>query len=330
MLKRALLSLLITVGLFSAALSLGHFPAIKKSLNVGGGSGTINQLAQLINSKDEGISLTSRTASLDFVGAGVTATNSGNAVTVTIPGGAGSSIIFDIGDDGGNDSTALSEIATSGDTNAIFTEPSADKVLIDLTKDWPKADLADALNANGANCSSGLAPLGVSATGAVESCFDVWTEAENTSAAYISGNQSITLSGDVSGSGTTAITTTIGNDKILESMLKAVDAAVDEECLTKEDTTGDFEWQSCGAGGSESTTVSDTTTINLTLTGSDITADGLYTAGDNLTLTGADFDLDATLTGLTSVSSTTFVGALTGAATDLNCISFYQLINMVV
>lgn len=46
------------------------------------------------------------------------------------------------------------------------------------------------------------------------------------------------------------------------------------------------------AGGSESTTVSDTSTVNLTLTGSDITADGLYTAGDFITLTGADFDVD--------------------------------------
>ncbi len=42
----------------------------------------------------------------------------------------------------------------------------------------------------------------------------------------------------------------------------------------------------------ESTTVSDTTTVNLTLTGSNITADGLYTAGDHITLTGADFDVD--------------------------------------
>jgi len=42
----------------------------------------------------------------------------------------------------------------------------------------------------------------------------------------------------------------------------------------------------------ESTTVSDTTTINLTLTGSNVTADGLYTAGDALTLTGADIDFD--------------------------------------
>jgi len=39
-------------------------------------------------------------------------------------------------------------------------------------------------------------------------------------------------------------------------------------------------------------TVTDSATVNLTLTGQDITADGLYTAGDHLTLTGADFDVD--------------------------------------
>lgn len=40
----------------------------------------------------------------------------------------------------------------------------------------------------------------------------------------------------------------IGDDAILEVMLKAVDAAADEECLTYETTTGDFEWQACGGG----------------------------------------------------------------------------------
>lgn len=66
---------------------------------------------------------------------------------------------------------------------------------------------------------------------------------------YLTGNQTVTLSGDVAGSGATAITTTIGADKILESMLKSVNAPTDELCLTYELTTGDFEWQSCGAGG---------------------------------------------------------------------------------
>lgn len=40
------------------------------------------------------------------------------------------------------------------------------------------AATASALAANGANCSSGQAPLGVNAAGAVESCFDVATQAE--------------------------------------------------------------------------------------------------------------------------------------------------------
>src|SRR3990167_4608065 len=54
------------------------------------------------------------------------------------------------------------------------------------------------------------------------------------------------IAGDVSSTGMS--TTVIGSDKILESMLKAVDAAADEECLTREETTGDFEWQACGSG----------------------------------------------------------------------------------
>jgi hypothetical protein len=41
---------------------------------------------------------------------------------------------------------------------------------------------------------------------------------------------------------------------ILEADLKAVDTAADEECLTYETTTGDFEWQACGGGGATDTT----------------------------------------------------------------------------
>ena len=65
---------------------------------------------------------------------------------------------------------------------------------------------------------------------------------------YITGNQSITLSGDVAGTGATSITTTIGSDKILESMLKSVNSPTDEYVLTYESTTGDFEWQAALTG----------------------------------------------------------------------------------
>ena len=61
-----------------------------------------------------------------------------------VDGGGGSAITFDIGDDGGNDSTDLSEIATTGDTNTIFTESSADKLLIAVGNNWPICDTANA------------------------------------------------------------------------------------------------------------------------------------------------------------------------------------------
>ena len=72
----------------------------------------------------------------------------------------------------------------------------------------------------------------------------------NNDVPFLSSNQSISLSGDVSGSGTTAITTTIGANKILESMLKSVNSPTDEYMLTYESTTGDFEWQINGSGTS--------------------------------------------------------------------------------
>lgn len=53
------------------------------------------------------------------------------------------------------------------------------------------ADTATALAADGSNCSAGSFPLGVSAAGAVQNCTDAWTEAENTSAAYISDGNTL-------------------------------------------------------------------------------------------------------------------------------------------
>lgn len=77
------------------------------------------------------------------------------------------------------------------------------------------------------------------------------------------------------------------------------------------------------AAGGESTTVSDTTTIDLTLTGADITADGLYTAGDNLTLTGADFDLDQSISLTNVTASNTVTGLIVSSTSALQVGSDY-------
>lgn len=61
------------------------------------------------------------------------------------------------------------------------------------------------------------------------------------------GFNSVAMAGDttINSNGTVAI----GADKVTEAMLKAVNGATDEYCLTYETTTGDFEWQSCASGG---------------------------------------------------------------------------------
>ena len=63
---------------------------------------------------------------------------------------------------------------------------------------------------------------------------------------YLTGNQSITLSGDVSGSGTTAITTAIGLEKVFGRHLSTTtNAFANTEILTYVSATDDFEGKTC-------------------------------------------------------------------------------------
>lgn len=105
-------------------------------------------------------------------GGALTATSTGEVICTDDDsgGGGGSAVTLDLADDGTDESTDLQEIATTGDTNSIFTEPTADKLLIDLGLNWPTADAADALSANGTNCSAGQYARGVDASGNAENC----------------------------------------------------------------------------------------------------------------------------------------------------------------
>ncbi len=80
-------------------------------------------------------------------------------------GTGGSAIVLDLGDDGGDDSIDLNEIATTGDTNDIFTEPSADKLLIDASNNWPTADAATALAADPTDCGANEFADAIAASG---------------------------------------------------------------------------------------------------------------------------------------------------------------------
>ena len=112
-----------------------------------------------------------------------------------------------------------------------------------------------------------------------------------TAQSYLTGNETVTLSGDVTGSGTTAITTTIAANAVEESMLKSVNAPTDEYSLTYESTTGDFEWQNISGGGASQ--LSDLSDVGVTTAtaGRALIADGdswesVAVSGD-VTMSGA-------------------------------------------
>lgn len=67
----------------------GLDPNTSEFLGWNGGGVDCLCTVKTLNTKDEGSSLVTNTTSYDFTGDGVTATNSGSAVTVSIPGGGG-------------------------------------------------------------------------------------------------------------------------------------------------------------------------------------------------------------------------------------------------
>jgi hypothetical protein len=94
----------------------------------------------------------------------------GCASTSGVTGAAAASITLDLDNDAALESAGITEIATTGDSAGCFTEPSDNKLLIDVGCEWPLAATATALAANGANCAAGSYPLGVDQFGAAESC----------------------------------------------------------------------------------------------------------------------------------------------------------------
>lgn len=135
-------------------------------------------------------------ASANSVGVSILAVGNGGTGKATF---SSSQLLY------GNGTSALSSVATTTLTASAplslsqpitVIGPSASALSISTAGTWSgNAGTATALAANGANCSSGSAPLGVDASGAVESCFDVWTEAENTTAAYTPQSRTLTVAG---------------------------------------------------------------------------------------------------------------------------------------
>ena len=161
-------------------------------------------------------------------------TLTGTAATDTI---AITQVTTDLGTDG---LIAADAVALGADTTNNYVATIADSGNTTVTVANSGTETAAVtLNVIDVNCTGCLSAteLGTDSVSADElNATGVETELE----------AALDIAGDVSSTGMS--TTVIGNDKVLEAHLKAVDAPNDEECLEYESTTGDFEWEACGGG----------------------------------------------------------------------------------
>jgi len=173
------------------------------------------------------------------------------------------------------------------------------------------------LTTNGTAVSWGAAQAQLNGTGFVKASGTSITYDNST---YITGNQSITLSGDISGTGTTAITTAIGANKVTNAMLAQIATGTFHGRVTA--ATGDVETLT----GTQATTLLNTFTSSLKglapASGGGTTnflrADGTWAAagGGNTIYTG-----DGTLTGDRTLTSGGFNLTFTGSNTATSAIA---------
>lgn len=109
-----------------------------------------------------------------------------------------------------------------------WTMPDATGTVALTTSTVSAAGTATALAANGANCTAGFAPLGVNASGAVESCFQVLTPASIDTSAEIAaivtnetGTGSLVFNTAPTFSGTVTATAFVGNGSGLTGLASA-------------------------------------------------------------------------------------------------------------
>lgn len=354
--NKGFISILVLGIIALATLSVSAYLNSEQSLNLGAGTGTITALPQLIISKDEGTNLTTRTSSLDFVGAGVSATNSGGAVTVTVSGGGGGghtiqdeatpltaranlnfvgagvtvtdggagpdstivtiaggggSLILDLADDAANESAGLSEIATSGDTNTIFSEPTADKLLITLSNDWPKADVSDLVTfADAGGDTTTFVALGIDATGNLSPR----TDAGLTYQATTNALTTTTFIGALTGNADTA-TALAGNPADCGANQFAISIVASGALTCASITDADvpntitIDLATLATTGTVSDAGGDTTTFPM------LAIDATGSLGSR---TDVGLTFNATTDALTA---TTFIGALTGNASTATALT---------
>lgn len=152
---------------------------------------------------------------LSLSGGTLTATGGGGSGTVTSVG-LSLPAIFNVSNSPVTTSGTLTGALADQNANVIFAGPSTGAATAPTFRSLVAADIPGVLSITKL---SNLTSNGFVKTGSGDGTLSVDTST------YLTANQSISLSGDVSGSGTTAITTTIGANKVTLGMLAQVATA---------------------------------------------------------------------------------------------------------
>lgn len=105
------------------------------SLQFNGAGIDQNQWTNYLATTDQAVSSTSDVTFNTLDVADLTTTQNNLGISST-----GSAIELDVGNDGSAETSDLSKITTTGDTNSIFTNPSGAELRMDVSKNWPAAD----------------------------------------------------------------------------------------------------------------------------------------------------------------------------------------------
>jgi hypothetical protein len=201
-----------------------------------------------------------------------------------LSGSGGSAITLDLGDDGTNESTDLTEIATSGDANNIVTEPAADKALFDFSQNYPTADSVAGLSGNNVESVDNVASATESAGQVL-----IWhgTNGQYENASITGGSNTTVTEGDASitiDSTDTQLSNEEVQDSVYNNVLTGAQTLINvtyDDANNQVDYVVDNDLSNYDNSTSSFTTPSSTDT----LTNKTIDADGI---GNNISNIGFD------------------------------------------
>lgn len=310
---------LVVIGLLVAFASIGALGGVVLlSSNASGATASFSGLVKIDNELsmlrcDEG-----EIQKMQTLGIWGCASDSTTSIT------GANAVALDLSDDDVNEATGITEIASSGDTNGVMSEPSADKLLFDFSNNVPGADTATALAADPSDCAANQFANAIAASGNLTCAAIADADVPNTITIDNAGTadalsvdpadcaagtfaDAIAANGDLTCNA--VVTADITDGTILPADLNdGADTPSDEDCLTYEGTGPVFEWQTCGGAGANSFE-----TINAS-SGTDPVADSStdtlnVTAGTGITVTG-----DASTDTITIASTVTDTSANTECA----------------